>query len=148
MTAFIRNLSRQPRFGQFIKFCAVGGSGVAVDMVVLHFLADPRWCGWNLTISKFCSAETAMLSNFILNELWTFRPPAGQAGHAGWGVRLLKFHAICGLGIVWAILLLHLFYERFGCNLYLANLLSIGLVTLWNFGLNVTLNWGAKAKTL
>lgn len=143
----VTDLCRQPGLGLFIKFCIVGGSGLAVDMAVLHFLADSGWCGWNLTISKFCSAETAMLNNFFLNEFWTFRAASNQAGHGGRLARLARFHAICGLGILWAILLLHLFHDRLGCNLYAANLLSIGLVTIWNFGLNATLNWRAGAKT-
>jgi dolichol-phosphate mannosyltransferase len=110
-----RNPRPLPRLRQFVQFCLVGGSGVVVDMALLHFLAEPQWCGWNLTLSKFCSAETAMLNNFLWNELWTFRPAAGPARrHAGWFGRLLKFHAICGVGIVWAILLLHLFHDRLG----------------------------------
>ncbi len=55
--------------------------------------------------------------------------------------RFLLFNAICGMGILFAVALLELFHGRLGWNLYLANLLTIGLVTLWNFGMNVRFNW-------
>jgi dolichol-phosphate mannosyltransferase len=133
----------------------VGGSGVAVDMGVLFVLSDPRCLGWNITFSKICAAQIAMLNNFVWNELWTFRrSPASPLSAEGDsevvdhspsrpGVlrRLLIFNAICGIGIVLAVLLLHLFHNLFGWNLYASNLLAIILVTLWNFTLSARWNW-------
>jgi dolichol-phosphate mannosyltransferase len=139
------NLLRHPRFGQFIKFCLIGGSGVIVDMAVLHFLADPKWLGWSVSLSKVCSAETAMLTNFAGNEVWTFRDTAKPgSGCSGWPRRLVVFNAICGVGIVFAVLLLDLFHFGMHLNLYLANFLAIMLVTLWNFWMNAKFNWTAK----
>jgi putative flippase GtrA len=136
---------RPSRFDQFIKFCLIGGSGVIVDMAVLHFLADPKWLGWNVSLSKVFSAETAMLTNFLGNEIWTFRDATQPgSGRAGWLRRLLVFNAICGIGIVFAVLLLDLFYYRCHLNLYVANFLAILLVTLWNFWMNAKFNWTAK----
>lgn len=40
------------------------------------------------------------------------------------------------------MLLLHLFHTWFEWNLYASNLLAIGLVTFWNFGMNARFNWG------
>ncbi|HEV2208866.1 MAG TPA: GtrA family protein [Verrucomicrobiae bacterium] len=128
------------RIGQFLRFCVVGTSGLLVDMLVLHLLA--RRLGWNVSLGKLCSAELAMLSNFILNELWTFHGLA-DSGSARWGLlrRLIKFQAICGAGIGFAVLLLNLFYGHFGLDLYLANFLAIIMVTLWNFWMNAIFNW-------
>ena len=144
--ANLRHQSRDARLRQFVKFCLVGGSGVVVDMTVLHFLADSAWCGWNVSISKLCSAEVAMLNNFLWNEVWTFRDSTAE-GHPRRGAarRLLRFHAICGAGIGLAVFLLYLFCHRLRFNLYVANLLAILLVTLWNFWMNALFNWGAKS---
>ena len=134
MRALILTLTKEPRVRQFVKFCLVGGSGVVVDMAVLHFLADARWCGWNVSLSKLCSAQAAMLNNFLWNELWTFRNSSGNRKlHPGVVRRLWRFHAICGIGIGLAVLIMHLFYTWLAFNLYVANLLAILLVTLWNF---------------
>jgi putative flippase GtrA len=131
---------------RFIKFCLVGGSGVFVDMGVLFLLADPRTLGLNITSSKICAAEIALINNFIWNELWTFRASIrlkSEIGNRKSQIfrRFLVFNAICGIGIGLSVLLLHLFHTWRGWNLYLSNLLAILLVTCWNFGLNCTLNW-------
>jgi dolichol-phosphate mannosyltransferase len=141
MKTIILRAARRVRLEQFARFCVVGTSGLMVDMAALHCLV--RWLGWDVSLSKLCSAETAMLSNFFLNEVWTFRGLA-RAGAGGRGLilRLLKFQAICGAGIGLAVLLLNLFYRRLGINLYAANLLAILLVTLWNFWMNAVFNWG------
>jgi dolichol-phosphate mannosyltransferase len=131
------------RIGQFMKFCLVGGSGVLVDMAVLYLLADPATLAWNLTAAKVCSAEGALLNNFCWNEVWTFRAAARRAP-GGWLRRLVGFHAICGVGIGLAVLLLHLFHTWLGFNVYIANLLAIFLVTLWNFSMNAACNWRVR----
>ena len=131
------------RMGQFIKFCVVGGSGVLVDMTALYLLADPNTLAWNLTAAKVCSAEAALLNNFFWNEMWTFRTAAKRA-QGGLLRRLVGFHAICGVGIGLAVLLLHLFHTWLGFNVYVSNLLAILLVTLWNFSMNAAFNWRVR----
>ena len=139
------NLGNSARLKQFVKFCIVGGSGVVVDMGMLHLLA--RQMQWNLSLSKFCSAETAMLTNFVLNEIWTFRGFATNLRRrSGVLLRMVKFQTICGVGIGFAVALLNLFYSRLGLNLYASNLLAIVLVTLWNFWMNALFNWGVAVK--
>ncbi len=137
--------ARLPLALKLFKFCLVGGSGVIVDMGVLFLLGDPRMLGLNLIFSKLCAAEIAMMNNFVWNELWTFRPNTTPAGHQqsrqGRGRRFLVFNAICGVGIVLAVLLLHFFHDFLGWNLYLSNFAAIVLVTLWNFALNARWNW-------
>jgi dolichol-phosphate mannosyltransferase len=143
----LQDLARHSRVRQFVKFCLVGGSGVVIDMTVLYFLADSKWCAWNVTLGKVCAAETALLNNFLWNELWTFRgSPGGPRLVPGTVRRLLRFHAICGVGIGLAVFFLHLFYRGLGFNLYVANFLAILLVTVWNFWLNAVYNWRTESK--
>jgi len=123
---------------RFLKFCSVGGSGVVVDMSLLLILTR---IGWNESTAKVAAAEIAMLNNFAWNELWTFRETQGIRSSNGLLKRFLTFNLICGIGIVWAVLLLNLFYRVANWNLYLSNLLAIVLVTLWNFWLNARFNW-------
>lgn len=147
MNAAILTFGKWVRLRQFVKLCLVGGSGVIVDMTVLRCLVGAL--GWNLSLSKFCSAEFAMLSNFALNEVWTFRGHITGAGN-GFGLfgRLVKFQAICGAGIGFAVLLLNLFYRLLGLNLYAANLLAILMVTVWSFWMNARYNWGQPRRAI
>jgi len=135
-----------PRVVQFVKFCIVGGTGVLVDMAVLFLLGDPKTLALNITLSKVLAAEAAMLNNFMWNEIWTFKRVSESYRHGGWAFRLLKFNAICGIGIGLAVILLHSFHVGFGLNLYLSNLVAIVLVTCWNFGMNVGFNWNHNKK--
>jgi dolichol-phosphate mannosyltransferase len=125
-----------------VKFCLVGLTGLGVDMLFLFFFNDPRWLGLNVTISKFFAAELAMINNFVWNELWTFHESSiGSAGLAPVLRRFALFNCICGIGIGFAILLLHFFHRSLGLGLYLSNFLAILLVTLWNFSVNARWNW-------
>jgi len=140
LTGFLSALPGGRRLRQFVGFCLVGASGVLVDSIVLHVLV--WWAGWGVGPSKILAAEAALLSNFFLNETWTFRGALSASEPKTWfGPRLLKFQAICSAGIVLAVLLIRLFYGRLGLQLYLANILAIVIVTAWNFILNVLCTW-------
>lgn len=134
-------LLASPGFWRFVKFCFVGGGGVVVDMAMLHLLADSTYFAMPYQWAKLCAAETALINNFVWNELWTFKDAAAQRRFASVLPRFLKFHVICGTGILWAVGLLWLFHGKLKLNLYLANLMAIGLVTLWNYWLNARFNW-------
>ncbi len=135
------------RLSQFLKFCVVGGSGTVVDMAVLYVLADPRSFGLNIGLSKLCAAEVALINNFVWNEMWTFKESTpGQVLRSRLR-RLAVFNAICGAGIGFAVFLLYGFHTWLGWNLYFSNLLAIGIVTLWNFGMNAKFNWGKQASS-
>lgn len=111
-----------------------------VDMTVLYLLVDAQTLAWHPVLGKICAAEVAMLNNFLWNERWTFRS-AEKTTAAGVRRRFIYFHAICGIGIGLAVGFLCFFHSVAGINLYVANMLAIGLVTLWNFWLNALFNW-------
>ncbi len=126
----------------FFRFALVGLSGVFIDMAVLYLLHTGL--GLPLTRSKILAAEVAILNNFVWNDLWTFA--AISRSQRGWGARFkrfLKFNMICLAGLVLNVLALNLIYNLiFGQRwAYVANLLAIGLVTVWNFWLNLKLSW-------
>jgi dolichol-phosphate mannosyltransferase len=127
---------------RFIRFAVVGASGVLVDMAALFLLSDPRALGFGLTRSKIVAAELAIINNFMWNDAWTFRDLIGVRRGAGHKLRrLLKFNAVCGVGLVLNVLLLNLQFNLLHINRYVANLIAIGAVTAWNYWLNLRLNW-------
>jgi dolichol-phosphate mannosyltransferase len=133
--------------GRYIRFGVVGGSGVVVDTAVLFVLADVRTLHWDLSLSKALAAEVAIGNNFIWNDLWTFRDlSAAQAGGAARAGRFIKFNVICLLGVALNVLLLSTQVRVLHFNVYLANLASIFIVSLWNFLLNLKFGWGSPRK--
>lgn len=128
---------------RFLRFGLVGLSGVAVDMLVLYGLLS---LGWNLVPSKLVAAESAMVNNFLWNDSWTFRDlrEASVDWRQAWrqrARRFLKFNLICGLGLGMNVLILQALVQTVLPNPYGANLVAIAITTLWNFWINLKLNW-------
>ena len=122
---------------RYVHFGIVGASGVGVDMAALFVFADPRMLHLNLSLGKVLAAEIAILSNFVWNELWTFRDLAvADLSRRGRAIRFGKFNLICLAGIGLSVLLLNIQTRCFDVNMYVGNLIAIVIVSLWNFGMN------------
>jgi dolichol-phosphate mannosyltransferase len=90
----------------------------------------------------------AIANNFVWNDLWTFRDLArGQRGARAALRRFAKFNVICSMGLVFNVVLLNLMYNLLHMNRYAANAVAVGLVTLWNFWINLKLSWRASSPT-
>lgn len=127
---------------RFLKFGLVGFSGVFVDMAIFYLLSDASTMGWGLTRSKIIAAEVAVLNNFLWNDLWTFRDLAQQQfGRRKLIKRFVKFNLICLVGIGLNLIILNFLYKNLHINKYLANLIAIAIVTIWNFWFNLKLSW-------
>ncbi|HLO48125.1 MAG TPA: glycosyltransferase [Kamptonema sp.] len=132
-------LDRWP-VARFLRFGTVGFSGVFVDMGVLYLLRSA--IGLGLTRSLIFSAEVAIINNFLWNDLWTFGDISKQQRGMGQRLkRLLKFNLICVMGLILKVLLVNFMFNILGVNEYLANLIGIVIVTLWNFWINLKLSW-------
>lgn len=134
------------RSSRLLRFCIVGASGVLVDMGLLFALSDPSTLHLGLTRSKLVAAECAILSNFLLNDAWTFGDVSRlEPGFAGRLRRFLGFNAICSIGLVWNVLVLNVLFNFAHVNRYIANAIAIVVVTFWNYGVNRKLNWAPLA---
>ncbi|MGZ6126019.1 MAG: glycosyltransferase [Myxococcales bacterium] len=125
---------------RFPRFAAVGLSGAFVDMFFLWLLGGVF--GWALTLAKLAAAEAAMVSNFSLNDAWTFGDIAARHGSGKARlVRFAKFNGICAAGLLLSVTLLNLQVGVFGMNRYVANAVAISVVTGWNFWMNKIFSW-------
>ena len=135
----ILRFARWP-MGKFFRFGVVGFSGVFVNMGVLYVLRNSF--NLELTRSLIIAAELAIISNFFWNDLWTFGDISKrQPGNRQRLKRLLKFNVICLMGLIMNVLLVNLLFNVFSMNEYLANLIAIAAVTMWNFWINTKLSW-------
>ena len=136
---FERMVHKLP-IGRFIRFATVGFSGLFVDFTIFFLLHTQL--GVELTISNVLAAETAIFNNFLWNDAWTFADLSQR--QLGWRARFkrfLKFNLICLAGLVLNTLIVNLFVRVFGVNPYLAKLVAVAVVTLWNFWVNLKLSW-------
>ena len=124
---------------RFFRFGLVGFSGVFVDLGVFYLL---RSQGVGLTTGAAISGELAIINNFLWNDFWTFADIASrQPGKRQRLKRLIKFNIICLAGLLLNVLIVNFFYNILGINEYVAKLIAIAAVTLWNFWLNLKLSW-------
>jgi dolichol-phosphate mannosyltransferase len=83
---------RWRRSGQFIRFALVGVSGLLVNLSA--YLLLTRWGHLAAAAASPRAIELSILSNFVLNDVWTFRShQTTVAPH----VRLLRFHGVSAL---------------------------------------------------
>ena len=124
---------------RFFRFGLVGFSGVFVDLGIFYLL---RSQGLGLTSSAAISGELAIINNFLWNDFWTFGDIARrQPGKRQRIKRLIKFNIICLAGLVLNVLIVNFFFNFLGINEYVAKLIAIAAVTVWNFWLNLKLSW-------
>ena len=129
-------------FDRFLRFGLVGLSGVLVDMAIFYLLNDPTSLGWALSRSKLIAGEVAIVNNFLWNDFWTFGDVSSH--QRGWTARLrrfIKFNVVCLMGLGLNVLILNGFVNLLHINPYLANLMAIAIVTIWNFWINLKLSW-------
>ena len=120
---------------RFIQFCLVGTSGVGVNLFLLWLLHGEF--GLSHHISGIISIEASVLSNFILNDTWTFRDR--RRGY--FAARALKFNvvSIVGAGINFA--LFSALTDVVELHYILSMLAGIAAATAWNFGVNFLWTW-------
>lgn len=125
------------RHSPFGKFLVVGTIGFIVNTVVLELLV---WWGIHPAVGSAVGAELAIVSNFILNNRWTFR----QRRVTGW--RLLPKFLQFNLTSVGAILLqagtVWVGVSLFGVASYrLFYILGVGLGLVWNYTMYSQVIW-------
>jgi dolichol-phosphate mannosyltransferase len=124
---------------RFFRFGLVGFSGVFVDLGIFYVL---RSQDVGLTSSAAISGELAIINNFLWNDFWTFSDISShQPGKRQRLKRLMKFNIVCILGLVLNVSIVNFFFNILGINEYIAKLLAIAAVTVWNFWLNLKLSW-------
>lgn len=133
----VRNVNLKVAFFRYVRFCTVGGSGVFVDMAALALFTS-SYLGLHLAISKVLAAEIALVNNFVWNELWTFRSQTQQTSRLR---RFAAFHLVCATGILISVALLTLQVHFLHANVFVANFISIVLVSLWNFAISARFAW-------
>lgn len=128
----MRRSLRAPATGRILKFAIVGGTGVAVNISALYVLS--RWVGLPLVAASMLAVEVAAISNYLLNDRWTFTTRTPSLS------RFAKFNlaSLAGLALnvlcVWVL-------TRLGLYFLLANLIGIAAGFAVNYTFSVGWVW-------
>jgi len=85
----------------------------------------------NKYVANSIGFTIAATSNYMLNRLWTFHSENQQILP-----EYFLFMLFSVAGLVINNIVIYMLHEKLKMNFYLAKLLAIGVVTLWNFVMN------------
>lgn len=83
-------------YKRFIKFLVVGGTGFFLQFLMVYLIIRT---GAEQFIAAMIGGETAILSNFVLNNLWTFGDTKSIKEQGSFMKRLVKFN-LASLGSI------------------------------------------------
>jgi len=116
---------------RWIKFNAVGGVGIVVQLAALSVFRS--WLKLDYLLATGLAVEIAVVHNFLWHEryTWADRPATGPVQSL---VRLAKFNATNGaVSIVGNLVLMRLLVGELKFNCVVLNLIAIVVCSLVNF---------------
>jgi putative flippase GtrA len=111
---------------QLLKFCAVGGSGYVVNLIVFSFFLEA--VGVHHLIAASAAFVVAVANNFWWNRHWTFD---ARDGHAGF--QAARFFSVSLFAFAFAAALLEVLVRFTGVSELSAQAISIIAATPLNF---------------
>lgn len=121
---------------RFIAFSLIGGSGVVVHMAVLWTLY--RGLGVDFVTGQAAAALVAMTTNFILNNLLTYRDMRLRGRRLVWG--WVSFVLACSVGAI-ANVGIATYLFRADSYWVLSALAGIVVGAVWNYAVTAVYTW-------
>lgn len=131
-------MRRKGELTRFLKFCLVGSSGVLVNMGLLWTLTE--FAGLFYMVSAAISIETSIVTNFLLNDFFTF-PDRRSKGVGHFARRFAKFNLVSLGGLVVNMTVLWTLTSVVGLHYLVSNLFGIAAATVWNYLVNFWWTW-------
>lgn len=123
---------------QLAKFMAVGAVGTIVHYTILILLVEKT--GMSAVLSSSVGAIAGAFVNYFLNYYFTFR---SNRRHAK---AIVQFYIVAGSGFLLNALSIWIMVDVLEIYYLLAQLVTTGIVLLWNFWLNRT--WTFRSRSL
>jgi dolichol-phosphate mannosyltransferase len=118
----------------FIKFNIVGLVGVLVNEGLLLLLVSR---GFYYVYASAIAIEVSIISNFVLNDFWTFH----DRRHGHIVARMLKFNGLMIIGLLANIAILYASTTYLGIPYAISNLFGIAAAALLRYWLSVEFAW-------
>ncbi len=123
---------------KIVSFGLVGLSGIFVNMGLLYVLTE--YVGLYYLVSAAIAIEVSIISNFIWNDLWTFRS-SRTLKRARKIHRFASFQAVSLGGLVINMIVLYALTDIAGIYYLVANLIGIFAAFAWNYLINRHYTW-------
>lgn len=124
------NLFDKVFYFKFLKFAAVGLSGMIIDFGLTWFFKEivkiPKY------VANAIGFVAAATSNYFLNRFYTF-----ESNNPEIAFEYFKFFSVSLIGLGINTLILWLLVSKFKQGFYLSKLFAIMVVIIWNFLVNL-----------
>jgi dolichol-phosphate mannosyltransferase len=131
--SYVKQLLRLSEY-RVLKFMAVGASGIVVNNGVLWLLVS--LASMLPLLAAIISIETSIMTNFLLNNFWTFKERKGEK----FPYKLAKYHGSMVLGAIVNYMTFALLLAA-GFHLIVANTIGILLGFVLNYLLSEIFVW-------
>jgi dolichol-phosphate mannosyltransferase len=131
-------MRRTGELTRILKFLVVGLIGTGVNEGILKLVTD--FTTWNNYVALIPGIEISILTNFLLNDYFTFSDRRSGQRRSFFG-RMLKYNitALAGALINYGVALL--FAQVVGLNVLLSNFIGILVAFVWNYLLSTLWTW-------
>ncbi len=119
---------------RFIKFNIIGLTGVFVNQGLLIFLTS---LGLHYLYAGLIAVETSIISNFLLNDLWTFRDRRSGCMLK----RLVKFNILMLVGLAINLLILYALTDLASLHYTISNIFGIGIASIARYKMSIRWAW-------
>lgn len=123
-------------------YMLVGGIGLAAHLAV--FLVISRFFHVSFVVAQLTATFVAMIENFVLNNLITFRDGRLRGRQMVTGA--LRFVTACSFGALANIVFARALLQN-GVEWYLAAFAGIVLGSVWNLSVSSMITWGMRSRT-
>lgn len=123
-------------------YALVGGIGLASHLLV--FLLFSHVFAASFVVAQVVATFVAMIENFALNNVITFRSRRLRGGQMWSG--LVRFVTACTFGAVANIMFARALWQG-GVEWYLAGFAGIVLGSVWNLSVSSLITWGMRSRT-
>ncbi|MBQ3718512.1 MAG: glycosyltransferase [Methanomicrobium sp.] len=123
---------------KLLKFGCVGLSGIFVNTGILYILTE--YAGLYYLLSSLFAIEASIITNFLLNDSWTFNEKVNSRIAEKWK-RFVSFEVISVLGVAINMGVLYTLTEFAGIWYILSNIVGILVAFAWNFYVNRHVTW-------
>jgi dolichol-phosphate mannosyltransferase len=126
---------------RFIAFTIVGGFGIVVHLATVALLF--RIIGYAFLVSQAVATLVAMTSNFVLNNVLTYRDIrlTGWRWLTGW----ISFALVCGAGAIANVGVASYFFQQ-QTGWLLSALAGIVVGAVWNYAVSSVFTWSRPKR--
>jgi dolichol-phosphate mannosyltransferase len=142
ISSYIRHLLslswRTKELHRFLTFCLIGALGAIINLGILYLLTNIY--GIYYLISGAIGIEAGLLSNFVLNKIWTFKDREVK-GLKSIGRALYRDHVVRFIGILLNLFVLWFLTTIGGIYYIFSQIVGIFVAMMWNFIGNKWFTW-------